>query len=85
MLQQAEKTIIPELKDIANESKKIIDQKIKKNRLPQTIFMPSMTGGSNSSPAPKATPSKKSPLQSSSSRGANKYMLAVEAISTAYL
>jgi len=85
VLQQAEKTIIPELKDIANESKKIIDQKIKKNRLPQTIFMPSMTGGSNSSPAPKATPSKKSPLQSSSSRGANKYMLAVEAISTAYL
>ena len=85
VLQQAEKTIIPELKDIANESKKIIDQKIKKNRLPQTIFMRAMTGGSNSSPAPQATPSKKSPLQSSSSRGANKYMLAVEAISTAYL
>ena len=85
ILKQAEKTIIPELKDIANESKKIIDQKIKKNRLPQTIFIPSMTGGSNSSPAPKATPSKRSPLQSSSSSGANKYMLAVEAISTAYL
>ena len=84
VLQQAEKTIIPELKDIANESKKIIDQKIKTNRLPQTIFMPSMPSGSGSSPAPKATPRKKAPLQSSSG-GTNKYLLAVDALSTAFL
>ena len=84
VLKQAEKTIIPELKDIAKESKKIIDQKIKTNRLPQTIFMPSMPSGSGSSPAPKATPRKKDPLQSSSS-GTNKYLLAVDALSTAFL
>ena len=84
VLKQAEKTIIPELKDIAKESKKIIDQKIKTNRLPQTIFMPSMPSGSGSSPAPKATPRKKAPLQSSSG-GTNKYLLAVDALSTAFL
>jgi len=84
VLKQAEKTIIPELKDIAKESKKIIDQKIKTNRLPQTIFMPSMPSGSGSSPAPKATPRKKDPLQSSSG-GTNKYLLAVDALSTAFL
>ena len=84
VLQQAEKTIIPELKDIARESKKIIDQKIKTNKLPQTIFIPSMSGGSGGSPAPKATPRKKAPLQSSSG-GTNKYLLAVDALSTAFL
>tara|TARA_B100001093_G_scaffold206970_1_gene198892 strand:- start:15263 stop:16735 length:1473 start_codon:yes stop_codon:yes gene_type:complete len=85
VLQQAEKTIIPELKNIAKESKQIIDQKIKTNRLPQTIFIPSMSGGSGSKPAPKPTPKRSNMTQSSSSREANKYMLAVEAISTAYL
>ena len=84
VLKEAEKTIIPELKDIAKESKKIIDQKIKTNRLPQTIFIPSMPSSSGSSPAPKATPRKKAPLQSSSG-GANKYLLAVDALSTAFL
>jgi len=44
-----------------------------------------MSGGSDSKPAPKPTPKRSSMTQSSSSRGANKYMLAVEAISTAYL
>ena len=85
VLQQAEKTIIPELKDIAKESKKIIDQKIKTNRLPQTIFMPSPSGsGSSSTPTP--TPSTKTMKGfESSSRAVNKYMLAVDAISTAYL
>ena len=84
VLKQAEKTIIPELKDIAKESKKIIDQKIKTNRLPQTIFIPSMPSSSGSSSAPKATPRKKAPLQSSSG-GTNKYLLAVDALSTAFL
>ena len=85
VLKQAEKTIIPELKDIAKESKKIIDQKIKTNRLPQTIFMPSPSGsGSSSTPTP--TPSTKTMKGfESSSRAVNKYMLAVDAISTAYL
>ena len=84
VLKEAEKTIIPELKDIAKESKKIIDQKIKTNRLPQTIFIPSMPSSSGSSSAPKATPRKKAPLQSSSG-GTNKYLLAVDALSTAFL
>ena len=53
--------------------------------MPQTIFMPSPSGsGSSSTPTP--TPSTKTMKGfESSSRAVNKYMLAVDAISTAYL
>ncbi len=83
-LKEAEKTIIPELKNIANESKKIIDEKIKTNRLPQTIFIPSIPSSNNSSNQQRSSAPVKKILETSSS-GANKYFLAVEALTTAYL
>ena len=84
VLKEAEKTIIPELKDIANESKKIIDEKIKTNRLPQTIFIPSIPPSTKSGNQQRSSaPVKK--IMETSSIGANKYFLAVEALTTAYL
>ena len=82
-LKEAEKIIIPELKNIANESKKIINENIKTNRLPQTIFIPAIPPSTNSSNQQSSAPVKRG-MQTSSS-GANKYFLAVEALTTAYL
>ena len=84
ILKEAEKTVIPELKNIANESKKIIDEKIKTNRLPQTIFIPSIPPSTKSGNQQRSSaPVKK--VMETSSIGANKYFLAVEALTTAYL
>lgn len=84
VLKEAEKTIIPELKDIANESKKIIDEKIKTNRLPQTIFIPAIPPSTNSGNQQQSSSPVKKVIQTSSN-GANKYFLAIEALTTAYL
>ena len=83
-LKEAEKTIIPELKDIANESKKIIDEKIKTNRLPQTIFIPAIPPSTKSGNQQRSSAPVKKIMETSSS-GVNKYFLAVEALTTAYL
>ena len=84
VLKQAEKTIIPELKNIAIESKKVIDQKIKKERLPQTIFIPPISSG-DSKPAPAASTARRTKGFETTSSGVNKYLLAIDAISSAYL
>ena len=83
-LKEAEKTIIPELKNIANESKKIIDEKIKTDRLPQTIFIPSIPSSTKSGNQQRSSAPVKRSMETSSI-GANKYFLAVEALTTAYL
>jgi len=84
ILKEAEKTVIPELKNIANESKKIIDEKIKTNRLPQTIFIPSIPPSTKSGNQQRSSAPVKKIIETSSS-GVNKYFLAVEALTTAYL
>jgi len=84
ILKEAEKTVIPELKNIANESKKIIDEKIKTNRLPQTIFIPSIPPSTKSGNQQRSSAPVKKNMETSSS-GVNKYFLAVEALTTAYL
>ena len=83
-LKEAEKTIIPELKNVAKESKQIIDENIKTNRLPQQIFIPAIPPSTKSGNQQRSsTPVKK--IMETSSIEANKYFLAVEALTTAYL
>ena len=83
-LKEAEKTIIPELKNVAKESKQIIDENIKTNRLPQQIFIPAIPPSTKSGNQQRSSaPVKK--IMETSSIEANKYFLAVEALTTAYL